>query len=232
MTGLYRIRIFALFLFGLFVLGVDGCTGSPETTMSGYLIKVGSHMVFSEDFTEELDLKLAAYPYDFKKNRVEYNQIVFDLVSILSEESVLLAAAFDTGIRVTTSELSCAIVSCREDYPEDSFDQMLLENAISYSYWKKTLKKDLIIDKFIQQELKDKIEISPEDVVLFYNEHIGQKVVADENKFVSHLRVEKSQESYAEWIMALKKLYPVDINKKALTPFLMGLEKNKGHVND
>jgi len=32
--------------------------------------------------------------------------------------------------------------------------------------------------------------------------------------------------------MELKKKYPMDINKDALTKFLMEMENNKGHVND
>ncbi len=232
MAGLYRIRIFVLFLSGLFFFGASGCTKPPETAGPEYVLKAGSTIIFPDQFAEELDLKLAAYPYTLKKNPVEYNQMVFDLVLILSEESVLLAAAGDKGIQVTDSELDAAIAFQREDYPEDSFEQMLLENAISYPYWKKNLKKNLIIEKFIQQELKDKIEILPGDVVSFYNRHIDQEMVADEKKLVSHLRREKSQESYDEWILELKTLYPVDINKNALTKFLMEMDNNKGHVND
>ena len=95
------------------------------------------------------------------------------------------------------------------------------------------------MDKFIQQALRDKIEILPEDVVSFYNWHVGQEsekepsgVVTDENKLVLQLRLEKSQESYDGWITQLKKQYPVEINKKALTLFLIDMEKSKGQTND
>jgi len=232
MPGLYQVRIFIFFLFGLFFITASGCTNQPGTIEPEYIIKAGSYLLFPEEFAEELDLKLAAYPYDFKKNQVEYNKMIFDLVSILSEESVLLAAARETGIQVIDTELEAAVAFYLEDYPEDSFEQMLLENAISYPYWKKTVKKRLLIDKFIQQELKDKIEILPEDVVSFYNRHLSQKIFSDENKLVSHLRMEKSQESYDDWIMVLKKRYPVDINKNALTMFLIEMDNNKGHIND
>ena len=84
----------------------------------------------------------------------------------------------------------------------------------------------MIIDKFIQQELKEKIEILPEDVVSFYRRHLRQDSVSDEKKLVSQLRLEKSQEFYDEWVMGLKNQYPVDINKTALTPFLMEMDTN------
>jgi hypothetical protein len=232
MPGVCRIRIFVLFLFALIFSGTLGCKDTPEIPVPDYLIKAGSIRILPEDFSVELDLKLAAYPYDFKKNSAEYNELIVDLISILSEESVLLAAAHDIGIQVSDSEVDSKEAFYREDYPEDSFEQMLLENAISYPYWKKTLKKNLIIDKYIQQELKNKTEILSEDVVLFYNRHVRQEIVSDENKLISQIRSEKSQEAYEEWIMGLKKQYPVDINKTALTLVLWEMENNKGQIND
>lgn len=232
MPGLCRILFFVLFLFGMLLSGLFGCAEPPGTPPPEFLIKAGSIRIFPGEFAEELDLKLAAYPYDFTKNTKEYSELILDLVSILSEESVLLAAAHDLGIQVSDSDVASKEAFVREDYPEDSFEQMLLENAISYDYWKKTLKKNLIIEKFLQQELKDKVEILSEDVVSFYNRHIDQEIVEDEKKLVSHLRWEKSQTSYDEWIMELKKQYPVDINKTALTLFLREIENNKGQIND
>ena len=232
MPGLYRIRICIFFLWGLLLLATFGCTDPPDTSAPDYLIKTGSITLLSVDFAEEVDLKLMAYPYDYKKNPMEYNRLIFDLVSILSEESVLLAAAHDSKILVSDSEVDAKESFYREDYPEDSFEQMLLENAISYSYWKKKIKDNLVIDKFIQLELKDKVEILPEDVISFYNRNRLQEAVSDEKKLVSHLRNEKSQEFYDQWIMGLKKQYPSDINKKALARFLMKMENNKGQIND
>ena len=225
MTGQYRIRIYFLVLSGLLFLGVCGCTEVPETPGQEFVIKVGSNMVLPREFAEELDRKLAAYPYDLKKNPEEYNQMVFNLVSVLSEENILLAGAREKNILVTDSELAAAEALYREDYPEDSFEQMLLENAIPYQSWKKMLKKDLMIDKFIQVELRDKIEISPDDVVSFYTRHMSQESVADEKQLVSHLRLEKSEESYGEWITVLESRYPVEINKKALSLFLIDMKK-------
>ncbi len=232
MPGLYRIRIFIFFIGGLILSGSIGCTEPPDTSAPDYLIKAGSISLLPEEFAEELDLKLLAYPYDYNKNPMEYNRLIFDLVSILSEESVLLAAAHDSKILVSDSELAAKESFYREDYPEDSFEKMLLENAISYPYWKKNLKNNLVIDKFIQQELKDKVEIFPEDVVSFFKRNLRKDSVSDEKKLISHVRNEKSQEFYDEWIMGLKTQYPVDINKTALTRFLRELKNIKGQIND
>jgi hypothetical protein len=251
MPGLFLIRIFIFspvvffsrvvlfFPAVIFFLGLGGCSNTQEPIVPEYVIKTGSTIISKEEFMRELDLKMAAYPYDFKKNSLEYNETVLDLVSILSEETVLLSAAQDKGILVSGPELDAGEAFYREDYPEDSFDKILLENAISYVFWKKKLEKNLIVDKLIQQELTDKVEIKPEDIVAFYKRHVSQVedkdssgIAMDENKLVSQLRRAKSQEAYDEWIMELKNQYPVEINKNILTSFLIDMENSKGSIND
>ena len=229
MPGLIRILI----LLGLIFFGLGSCSNPLEPVEPEFVLKTESIMVFQEEFAQELDLKLAAYPYDLNQNPLEYNGLVLDLVSSFSEELVILSAAKEKGIGVDPSELEAAETYFQEDYPEESFDEMLLENAISYEFWKKRLEKNLIMEKFIQQELTDKIEITTQDLVEFYNKHLSQKL--DEKELLSKLRLEKSQDSYEDWIMELKKNHPMEINEKILARFLIKDDKgqtNKGQTND
>jgi len=203
---------------------------SPPPPPTGFLIKAGSLMVSENEFAQEMDLKLTAYPYDIRKVPGEYNTMVLDLVSTLSEETVLLAAAKEKGINVSAEELVRAEEIFRKDYPEDSFEQMLLENAISYAVWKNRFKKDMVIDKLIQQELVEVQEITPEDMVEFYERLDRSKAsenteTLDEAGLVEQLRLKKSQASYEQWIQGLKTAYPLEIDKKAVAFFLMNLEQ-------
>lgn len=205
-----------------------GC-GSPPPLPPDFLIKAGTVTVSSSEFAQELDLKLTAYPYDIKKFPEEYNSLVLDLVSTLSEESVLLAAAGERGIDISPDELAQAEAEFKKDYPEDSFKQMLLENAIPYPVWKSRLKKDGVINKLIQLDLVDKQEITPEDMIAFYKQldsaTDSEKTEAlDEAGLVEQLRMEKSQASYEDWIQGLKTAYPIEIDKKAVADFLINQE--------
>lgn len=113
-------------------------------------------------------------------------------------------------------------------------------------YGKSGLKRDLIIEKLIHQELVEKIEITPQDIVSFYDELKSEartKKVDDssddaftetkqnlysETQLVSRLRMQKTQEKYDAWIQDLQNLYPLEINEEALKKFLIELENNKG----
>ncbi|MCD4719719.1 MAG: hypothetical protein K8S13_07625 [Desulfobacula sp.] len=220
-----------------------GCSESENETVPRFLIKTPSMIITGSEFLEELDLKRAAYPYNIDENPAEYNEMVIHLVKMLSEEIILLSAAADKGVIVTDHDVESAEDEFKKDYPEDSFEQILLKNAVSYSFWKRRFKKNMIMDKLIDQELKQKIEITSQDIVEFYKKHsiadtrspdnsaLVLKKIENEKELVSRLRMQKTQDHYDEWIQQLGNDYPVEINKEKLKTFLIDIEKNEESEN-
>jgi hypothetical protein len=226
------------------ILYFMGCGEPEKEKVPEYLLKTPKMIITRSDFIEELDLKRAAYPYNINENPDEYNEMVMDLIETLSEEIVLLSAAADKGVTVTDQEVQSAEDEFKKDYPEDSFDQILLKNAISYSFWKKRFRNNMIMDKLIDQELKKKVEITSRDIVEFYEKHriastrdldhntLMLKKIDNEKELVSRLRMQKTQDHYDAWMQQLGKDYPVEINKEELKTFLIDIEKSEGSKND
>lgn len=231
-------HILALVVATVFAL-MAGCSEpGPQKEAGTYLLRTDVITVTPESFEAALELKRAAYPYNITETPDEYNQMVIHLVEILSEEIVLLSEAKIRGIVVTDEEAAAAEAEFKKDYPGDSFDQMLLTSAISYAFWKKQFVRDLIIEKLVAAELEGKIEISPDDIVQFYETMKAQKKQLapndpdvseiDETQLVSRLRMRKTEEYYTQWIQSLGTTHPVDINKKALKKFMIHIETGKG----
>lgn len=232
-----------LLILAVFMLAGLSC-GEPEKEKPvEFLLKSSRISVSESDFLDELDLKKAAYPYTLDKNPAEYNEIVIQLVNMLSEEVLLLSAATDLGVTVTDAEVEAAEAEFKEDYPENSFETMLLENAIPYPLWKKRLKKNLIMDRLIDQEIRDKIEITSEELVEFYNKYLEETRALknsnkespkkmDETELVSVLRMQKTEKVYGEWIKSLESKYPIEINKEKLKSVLIDIEENEGNKNE
>ncbi len=230
------------FLYG--AISLMGCSEPAKEKIPRYLIKTPLMSITNSDFLEELDLKRAAYPYNINENPAEYNEMVIYLVKTLSEEIILLSAAVDKGVIVTDQDIDLAEDEFKKDYPEDSFDQLLLKNAISYSFWKRRFKKNMIIDKLIDQELKQKVEITSRDIVDFYKKYHRADAQNTDNKtgelekretekeLVYRLRLQKTQDHYDEWIQQLGNDYPVEINKEELKAFLIDIEKPKEVINE
>jgi hypothetical protein len=232
-----------ILILAVFMLAGVSCGGPEKEKPIEFLLKSSLISVSESDFLDELDLKKAAYPYTLDKNPAEYNQTVIELVNMLSEEILLLSAAADLGVTVTDMEVAAAEAEFREDYPENTFEAMLLENAVPYPLWKKRLKKNLIIDKLIDQEIRHKIEITSEELVEFYRKYLQETrdpknsnkeslKKMDETELVSVLRLQKTEKVYGDWIKALELKYPIEINKERLKSMLIDIEENKGNKNE
>jgi len=224
--------IFSLILF--IGIALSGCGKHKEPETTEYLLKTDMIILTKADFSEELELKRAAYPYDIMDNAAEYNEMIIDLVRILSEEIVLLSHAKHQSITVTEQDYLDAESKIKEDYPNDSFEQMLLKNAVSYEFWKKRFKRELVIDKLIDTELRDKIKIGSNEIVAFYDQYKkdllknkkneDKAVEINENDLIKQLRMKKTEILYEKWIDSLSSSYPVAINKEILKSYLIGMK--------
>ncbi|ACN15908.1 PpiC2 [Desulforapulum autotrophicum HRM2] len=200
----------------------------PDKTGT-YLLKSGDLVITDREFSEELELKRAAYPYGIQKNPNEYNTLVIELVDQLSEELVLRRAARDRGIYVTDQELKANEEAFRQDYPEDSFEKLLVENAVSHRFWRHRLKLSLLFDRLIDKDLRQNIEITPREMIACYNDlKNSTEEMPDEAELVNKIRMEKAETAYPGWIENLEKIYPVSINRVKIDRYLKTMKADKG----
>ncbi len=226
------VAFLSVFVLANALLCISGCTEQQEIDSRTAVITAGTITIDLAAFSRELETKLSSYPYDIKENPEDYNAMVLDLVSDLADEAVLLAAAAAQDIEVSPEELDAAVAEFKKDYPEDSFDKMLLERAILYPVWKKSLKKDMVIQKLIGRDLVDVQEIHPQDMIAFYGSLAGEYNAQDntspgdmdEKELVQQLRLEKSRKAFETWMLGLKQKYPVQINQYSVTAFLINQE--------
>ena len=136
-------------------------------------------------------------------------------------EMIVQERAQELGIELSKAEVDREIDEIKSDYPEGVFEETLLEVAVSYETWVKRLKTRLIMEKVIDEELKDKIVITPEDIAVYYEENFKGKQQASElnedsgdinEAIIKILRRKKLEEAYSLWINDLKSNYKIEIN--------------------
>ena len=97
----------------------------------------------------------------------------------------------------------------------------MLEFAVSYDSWKDRLKNRLILEKVIEEELKNRMTITPEDISEYYQknyqdreEESGASQTSEDinEAIVKQLRRQKAENTYNSWIEALKGQYEIEIN--------------------
>jgi hypothetical protein len=228
--------IVLLFLFA-------GC-GQKDTDLGKeVLIRVGDRNMTVLEFNNALEIEKIAYEDDLKEHPEDLRNAQIRLLNELTVEMILLEEAQKLGISVTDAELEKAVSEIKSDYPEGEFEKTLLEFAVSYDSWKSRLKNRLIMDKVIDEELVNRITISPEDISEYYQKHYqgremesesGQTSADIDEAIVKQLRSQKAEEQYNSWIEALKAKYAVEINS-ALWEKITGsksIEENEKTVGD
>jgi FKBP-type peptidyl-prolyl cis-trans isomerase (trigger factor) len=138
----------------------------------------------------------------------------------LTEELLIAEKARTLGIQVSEEEINLSIEAIKADYPDNTFEETLLENAVSFDIWKQKLIRRLLIDKVIQQELVDNVKITSSDVSEYVKKHFpqGPPEKEDMNGFnqrvVHHLRQQKAEQAYKEWLDKLRVEFPVEVNRE------------------
>jgi hypothetical protein len=198
-----------------------------------YLFKIGDEGVSVAAFRRALELE---QPNALSQQEGGDVETVLNFLNQMIEERLLLTRAAELGIVIGEAELEAAIDAVRADYPDDTFEETLLESAVSFNQWREQLRRRLLLEKVVNQELEEKVEIAPEDVASYYAEHYanrteaaaGAGTEADEEKpaaaekplapesinaaIVNHLRRTKAQERYPAWIHNLQTRYGLTVD--------------------
>lgn len=206
----------------LSVLFLLSCTDTTFNFNDEYLIRVSERVVTVSDFNQAFEIAKSAYPHNVSQNSVLFKEARVRMLNQMIEELLVLQRAAELQIELTESEVTKAIANIKADYPEGVFEQMLLEYAVSYHFWEKRLKIRLMMEKVVQQEVHQNINLTPEEMARFYKEHYEGKQPApdkDQEKtdinrlIVKQLRRQKAEAAYQIWIKNLRGKYMVDINQ-------------------
>jgi len=174
------------------------------------------------DFNNAFEITKIAYENDINEQPEDLRKAQIRLLNQLTVEMILLEKAEELKISITEAELDQAVSAIKGDYPEGEFEKTLLEFAVSYDSWKDRLRNRLILEKVIEEELKNRITITPEDITDYYQknyqgrqEEAGTDQSAEDinEAIVKQLRRQKAEETYSSWIEALKEQYEIEINR-------------------
>ncbi len=218
----YRFRHIVIWLC-MVGLCINGCDKSDSKSDRDYLIKVGNHRVTVPDFNKALDFARTAYPHSAILNASVDRSVRVRLMNQLTEELILMNKADELSIAVSDEEVDNAIAGIKKDYPDNTFEETFLENAVSYDMWRSRLKIRLLMEKVVASELENKIKITPEDISQYYSEHYtgdqDDKALSLEpedinENLIKSIRRKKAEDAYKVWMKSVQKDYKIEINKQ------------------
>ncbi len=217
-----------------------GCMNSESNPDAEQLIRVGTRVLTVLDFNQAFEIAKTAYPHNLRYEPDDYRNAQLRLLNELTIEMIILERAAELGITISEEEVENAVADVKKDYPEDTFEKTLLEFAISFEAWQDRLRNRLLMEKVIDQELKDQIIITSEDIAQYYESNFKSKLPDADSEMIredinemiiEQLRREKMEQAYQTWINKLKQQYPIEINSIQWER-ITGAQLNKKEVLD
>ena len=197
-----------------------GCMNSGSSPDNEPLIRVQDRILTVLDFKKAFEIAKTEYPHNLEDEPEDFRNARLRLLNQLVVEMIILERAEELGLSISNDEIQKAVSEIKSDYPEDTFEKALLELSVSYESWEVQLKNRLLMQKVIDNELKNQIVIAPEDIARYYERNpqatdtdadsINQTQEINEN-IIKHLRQEKAEQAYKIWIKELKRKYSIEI---------------------
>lgn len=193
---------------------------AKDNAANEYLIRVRELQVTLSEFQQAVEsAREEAFPGERDIEPEMLNQLRVQVLNQLSEELLIIERGAELGISVSEAELDEALAAIKADYPDNTFDETLLENAISFEAWKQKLARRLVVEKVIAKELIDNVKLTTEEMAEYYQEankkSASPNIDSDEQneKIVLQLRRIKAEAAYRQWIEDLRSRYQVEINQ-------------------
>ena len=149
-----------------FGLVLQGCQQQPAPSAL-VLMQTDERAITVDEYRRDLNIYRMATGADADDDPAAEREIQLRFTQQLLDQLVLLEHARAMGIVISDRELDEEVRALQRDYPDDVFEQLLLENAVTLEEWKASLRIRLTIERLIQQELEAHSRISEEDVTQF-----------------------------------------------------------------
>lgn len=113
-------------------------------------------------------------------------------LSILNEmilQDILLAKARALKIDVPDSELDAAYAERKKNMSEESFQEELKKRSLTVADMRENLRRELIANKLLEQEVTSKVTVTEEEIKDFYNANRAQFTLAEESYRIAQIVV-------------------------------------------
>jgi len=180
MININIIKYFISLFFCLFLLfSLSACSPTAESNKA-VVIRVGDRVVTVGDIKREV--RIASIENDVPPKAVWAS--INELVNRIVDDALVLEYGEKNGIFLNEIELEKAIKNIVKDYPENSFNEMLLSRCIDYNEWKERVSEHLLIKEIVKEQTASLPPISYHAIKSYYQERKEDFLHPSRSKFV------------------------------------------------
>jgi peptidyl-prolyl cis-trans isomerase SurA len=111
------------------------------------------------------------------------------LLNDMIVQDILLAKAASLKLEIPQSELDTAYANARKNLSDDAFQQELTRRSLTPADMREGLRRELLTQKVIEQEVGSKIAVTDKEVTDFFVANRGQFNIAEESYHIAQIVV-------------------------------------------
>ena len=112
-----------------------------------------------------------------------------NLLSNLIDQEILTGKARAKKLEVAQTEVDAAFADAKKNIPDDAFQQELTKRGMTAAELQDGLRRDLLAQKVIAQDVGAKIAVSDQDVTAFYNANRAQFNIPEESYHLAQIAI-------------------------------------------
>jgi peptidyl-prolyl cis-trans isomerase C len=168
------LRLIHISVFCGFILlcGVSGCSDKTETSAEEKVaIRVDNCVLTLAEFNEYFETVTTACGGEDDKDETAIREVRLEFLLQLLEEMIILRRADELHLQISPQELDEAVLDFKKDYPETAFEDMLLKRAVRLEAWRERLKRRLLVEKVVLEDVLREDSTTPEEIRDYYEKH-------------------------------------------------------------
>ena len=160
---------------------------TPETTVSTDTWAVVDGRQITRDDVEKAFRRTAEASQGLSDEEALTAKL--SLLNDLIVQELLLAKARELRIELSDTELDTAYAEARKNIPDQAFQQELTRRNITVADMREGLRRELLSQKVIEQEVRSKIAVSDQEVTNFFNANRAQFNLAEDAYHIAQIVV-------------------------------------------
>ena len=153
-------------LVTLFVMSFSACN-IFNSSRDKIVITVGTSNVTESELRDNI----AAIIYDMGITDQEAKLLITPIIDKVIEKLLIMEYGKTEGITLGDDELEAAINTIKKDYPEDVFNETLINKYIDYNEWKESLRQELLVKKIIENNIASLPPVTFNETKAYFESH-------------------------------------------------------------
>jgi peptidyl-prolyl cis-trans isomerase SurA len=119
----------------------------------------------------------------------EATAVKLSLLDNLILQDILLAKARALNVTVPDSDLDAAYAEAKKNIPDEAFQRELTKRGLTPADMRDGLRRELLTQKVVEQEIAPKIAVSDKDITDFFNANRAQFNLSEESYHIAQIVV-------------------------------------------